>query len=319
MDEWKAGDPADWGDHVGVPDTRYMGYLKDNEDKEDEEVESFRFSFTQFHGGFEAQNYDIAFGFLWEAFEIYQNLSPEQKGELSDNPFLHRYVVELCSNIYNRGDERQNAALNIIKKQNIPVVVCSSCGKIYPDYCNYCNSCGNSFEKSPDDELADEIRKILNKIVYDKSAINALVTRSFILMKSNDSRLVKINEIDLMNIDFVFEKKHEYFTTQYLCLFSQEFHELRIFEDFEVTNDHSRLLENETFQKSIKDTEYRTGFRFRELSGGYGYRLDDNRFDFVFTDDINLIARFDMPNGHRAVFDVDLDNLKLSKDYDEYE
>ena len=27
MDEWHVGDPADWGDHVGVPDIPYMGYL----------------------------------------------------------------------------------------------------------------------------------------------------------------------------------------------------------------------------------------------------------------------------------------------------
>lgn len=34
MDEWHVGDPADWGDHVGVPDIPYMGYLRDNEDEE---------------------------------------------------------------------------------------------------------------------------------------------------------------------------------------------------------------------------------------------------------------------------------------------
>ena len=31
MDEWHVGDPADWGDHVGVPDIPYMGYLQDEE------------------------------------------------------------------------------------------------------------------------------------------------------------------------------------------------------------------------------------------------------------------------------------------------
>lgn len=33
MDEWHVGDPADWGDSVGVPDIPYMGYLKDKEDE----------------------------------------------------------------------------------------------------------------------------------------------------------------------------------------------------------------------------------------------------------------------------------------------
>lgn len=30
MDEWKVGDPSDWGDHVGVPDIPYMGYINDD-------------------------------------------------------------------------------------------------------------------------------------------------------------------------------------------------------------------------------------------------------------------------------------------------
>ena len=34
MDEWHVGDPADWGDSVGVPDIPYMGYLQDDEDEE---------------------------------------------------------------------------------------------------------------------------------------------------------------------------------------------------------------------------------------------------------------------------------------------
>ena len=32
MDEWHVGDPADWGDNVGVPDIPYMGYLQEDEE-----------------------------------------------------------------------------------------------------------------------------------------------------------------------------------------------------------------------------------------------------------------------------------------------
>ena len=31
MDEWHVGDPADWGDSVGVPDIPYMGYLNNGD------------------------------------------------------------------------------------------------------------------------------------------------------------------------------------------------------------------------------------------------------------------------------------------------
>ena len=37
MDEWHVGDPADWGDSVGVPDIPYMGYLNNGDDEDDDE------------------------------------------------------------------------------------------------------------------------------------------------------------------------------------------------------------------------------------------------------------------------------------------
>lgn len=316
MREWQVGDPVGDGNDIGVPDTRYMGYIK--EEEEDDIVDEFRFCFTQFHGHFISQNYDLSFTYLKDASEIYEDLNSEHKSELSENPFSHRFVIELCSMIYNMRDIRQNDALEIINRHKIPFIICSHCKNLYPNYFKQCSNCGESFEKLPEDEMADKLEEVLRPIIYDKAAINSLIIRSMILMESNDSKLVRIEEVDFMNVHFIFEKEHEYFKTTYICHFSQEDHNLRIFEDFESTHDHTRLLNNETFKKSIKDTEYRTGFRFRECDGGYGERLDDNRFDFVFTDDIYVFARFDMPNGNMAVFEVDLDNLKLSKEYSEY-
>ena len=40
MDEWHVGDPADWGDHVGVPDIPYMGYINNEDDNENNESDS---------------------------------------------------------------------------------------------------------------------------------------------------------------------------------------------------------------------------------------------------------------------------------------
>ena len=40
MDEWHVGDPADWGDSVGVPDIPYMGYINDGEDEDPEYPEN---------------------------------------------------------------------------------------------------------------------------------------------------------------------------------------------------------------------------------------------------------------------------------------
>ena len=40
MDEWHVGDPADWGDHVGVPDIPYMGYINNEDDNDNDESDS---------------------------------------------------------------------------------------------------------------------------------------------------------------------------------------------------------------------------------------------------------------------------------------
>ena len=34
--EWQVGDPADWGDSVGVPDIPYMGYIDGDDDDGDD-------------------------------------------------------------------------------------------------------------------------------------------------------------------------------------------------------------------------------------------------------------------------------------------
>lgn len=134
-------------------------------------------------------------------------------------------------------------------------------------------------------------------------------------MKSNDSRLVEIADINY-GIDFAFEKEHNYSKTGYVCEYVPG--SVRIFEDFGTTHNHEKLLTNESFKKLIKDTENKTGFKFKECDGGYGAQLDDDRFNFIFNDEIRVIVRFDMGDGRTAVYDIDLDNMKLSEDYRVY-
>lgn len=47
MDEWHVGDPADWGDSVGVPDIPYMGYLQDDDEDENPPHISKSYSISQ--------------------------------------------------------------------------------------------------------------------------------------------------------------------------------------------------------------------------------------------------------------------------------
>lgn len=46
--------------------------------------------------------------------------------------------------------------------------------------------------------------------------------------------------------------------------------------------------------------------------------LDDNRYDFVFTDKIYVFVRFDTSDGGLVVYKLDVENIKLSDEYDVY-
>ena len=55
-----------------------------------------------------------------------------------------------------------------------------------------------------------------------------------------------------------------------------------------------------------------------ECIGGYGAELDENHIDFIFNDEIRIFVRFDIGDGKTAVYKLDLDNMKLSDEYDIY-
>jgi len=93
---------------------------------------------------------------------------------------------------------------------------------------------------------------------------------------------------------------------------------VRFFEDFGTYYNHDRLLEDEGFKKLIRESEKRTGFKFMECIGGYGAELDENHIDFIFNDEIRIFVRFDIGDGKTAVYKLDLNNMKLSDEYDIY-
>jgi len=188
------------------------------------------------------------------------------------------------------------------------------CDCVYPIDYKHCIKCGKPLTKpagkSPE-KIAEELSDILSNKIWDESEIARLVNRSLVLMKSNDCRLIEIKDSNY-GIDFIFEKEHKYFKTRYVWEYVPG--SARVFEDFGVTHNHDKLLADKSFKKLIKDTEKRTGFKFKECDGGYGSQLDDNRFDFIFNDRIHVIARFDRGFGETVVYDVDLDNMELIND-----
>ena len=86
----------------------------------------------------------------------------------------------------------------------------------------------------------------------------------------------------------------------------------------EIYYNYDNLFLDESFLKLVKDTENRTGFKFIDCNGGYGSQLDDNRFDFIFNDEIYIVASFDMGDGRIAAYEIDFDNMRFVGDYSVY-
>lgn len=316
MREWQVGDPIGDGNDIGVPDTKYMGYLRDNdgESSKDDIVDNFKQYINYAREYYNLQHYEDAFYYLDYSFRTYGKMNNFEKSQARANPFNQDWIIELCCKIINNHGEYYQEATDFIIKNQYSLKLCMDCDCVYPIDYKHCIKCGKPLTKpagkSPE-KIAEELSDILSNKIWDESEIARLVNRSLVLMKSNDCRLVEIRNSNY-GIDFIFEKEHKYFKTRYICEYVPG--GARVFEDFGVTHNHDKLLADESFKKLIKDTENRTGFKFKKCDGGYGSQLDDNRFNFIFNDRIHVIACFDMGFGETIVYDVDLDNVKLIND-----
>ena len=320
MREWQIGDPIGDGNDIGVPDIPYLDYLKDKKEYNeinlvDEFINDMNNAKYEFNNGKE----DAAFSSLKIASKEYKRMNNIQKSRIIDDPFNQDWIIDLCCEILNKHEDEYYNAFVIIRDYKLYVNLCLDCDCVYPSHYDYCIKCEKllekPYEKKPE-EIAEEIRDAMITRVYHMYQIDELVERSLMLMKSNNCKLVEIRDT-IYGVDFIFEKEHRYFKTRYECTFIPSGGP-RIFGEFAEIHYHERLLENESFQKLIKDTENKTGFKFNRLSGGYGSELDKKTVDFVFNDKITIYVRFDVDNGKNAVYKLDLDNMKLSDDYHVY-
>ncbi|SDA57718.1 hypothetical protein [Methanobrevibacter millerae] len=318
MREWQVGDPAGDGNDIGVPDLKYMRYLDDDEDDEDDVIDDFNGDMNRAMWKHKNEDYDDAFYSFKLALKDYARMNRRERS-WARHRFDEYFVVDLCCWKVNQLDDDFDDALGIIKRFNMNIKVCADCNRAYPSDYDYCTECGKDLNQTPNkspEELAEEIPSILRKYVLDDAKIAELTSRSLYLMKSNDSRIVEISG-GFEELYFIFEKEHKYFKTIYRCIYAP-YASGRIFDDVEVTHDHEKLHAAESFKKLVKDTEMKTGFTYRNSDGGYDIALDDNRYDFVFTDKIRVYVRFDTGDGGLAVYDLDVDNMKLSDEYDLY-
>lgn len=316
MRDWQVGDPIGDGNDIGVPDTKYRGYLRG--DDEDDLADEFKWDLNHSRYLYYEEKYRDAFRWLRMAFGEYKKMSDLEKSRIRDEPFNRHWIIDLCCRMVNEhGDEVKNA-MDVVVQNLLPVNFCLDCDFIYPANYNNCIRCGKElkkpYEKSPE-KIAQEIPDAIRGIVFDEAKIQRIVDRSLVLMKSNGSRLVSIEDGRGFCTDFIFEKTHRYFRTRYACQYNPLNCDLLIFDEFSISHDYADLYAEESFIRLVRDTERKTGFKFSQCAGGFDAQMDDNWIDFIFNDKINVTVRFDVGDGRTAVYDLDLDNMSLSNDY----
>ncbi len=316
MKERQVGEPVTDGNNIKVPDTKYNDYSKNkSEAYEDEIIDAFKLILNSGRNCYYNRQYYHAFSSVKVTFEVYRLMDSNTKSKIRDDPFNRYWIVDLCCKIINKHDYNSSEAREIISENNLYIKTCPNCNYVYPPDYSHCINCGNEMKtlKKTPEEIEGEIHAIIKNTIPNTHFIHQLVERSIILMKSNDCRLVKI-ENRLSSHQFIFEKEHKYFKTIYNCNFIPN-ESSGIFKDCKITHDYDKLFKNKTFWKLIKNTETKTGFRFKNCAGGYGSQTDNNGNDFIFNDNVCVYVGFNMDNNQIAVYDLDLDNMQLSKDY----
>ena len=75
MRDWQVGDSIGDGNDIGVPDTRYMGYLRDDEEDEEDIVDDFQSRLNRSKYLYDNENYEKAFFLLKLCFKDLKNES----------------------------------------------------------------------------------------------------------------------------------------------------------------------------------------------------------------------------------------------------
>lgn len=287
--------------------------------EEDEEniIDDFKYAYNRAKRLYYAKNYITAFSMLLSASRNHKKMSDFEKTQVRANPFREDWVRELCCRTLNLHARYYWDASDFIIEHGMTVQACLDCDFMYPVYIDKCEKCGKPLVK-PKRQTPEGVDKALREFFdgsfYSESQIDRMARGSAQFMESNGCVLVDIRDMNYLNLDFIFEKEHRYFTTTYACRFDFEYRGMMTFTEIETKNNYDRLFADESFQKEVRKIENEKGIKFRECVGGF----DDLRtfqVDLLYTDDITLTVRFDMDDGRIALYKIDFDSMKLCEYY----
>ena len=275
-------------------------------------IDEFKYDYNRAKSFYHLEHYENGFSMLRSASRHYKKMSDLEKAQVRAKPFKEDWVRELCCRTVNLHARYYTEALDFIREHKIIISICPDCDCIYPRYVETCEKCKKPLKSNAQtpEEAERNIREIFEGSFYSETQIDRMARGTANFMKSNNCALVEIRDMNYLNLNFIFEKEHRYFTTTYECRFDFEYRGMRTFTEVEVKHSYDRLFADETFRKEVKNIENKKGYSFRDCVGGFkNIRLF--QVDLLFTDDISFLVRFDVGDGRIATYKIDFDAMKL--------
>ena len=116
---------------------------------------------------------------------------------------------------------------------------------------------------------------------------------------------------------FHFIQENEYVKSTHVMIFIQDpnyYSPYHAFHDFYSLHSHDGLLRNPRFKRLIESV----GHEFDGCQGGYETHLANSFSDITLTGEIKVKVYFNVGR-NRRVYKLNLDEMELSSDYDEYD
>lgn len=164
----------------------------------------------------------------------------------------------------------------------------------------------------------NKLDEIVGLICINKSQERLLKSRIKKFMKAPDFNGFYIRkDFGFEVFYFHFIQENEFVKTTHVMTFIQDedyFSPYKAFYESYSRHDHDKLTSNPEFQRMIEST----GLEFSGCGGGYTLYLEQTYLEVEMTDDIDIHVFFNLGNKHR-MYDLDLDNMCLSSQYNEYD
>ena len=167
----------------------------------------------------------------------------------------------------------------------------------------------------PDDETLERIAGSVCLTSSQKMELKAKIRQ---YMKAADYQGFYIRkEYGFEVYYFNFIQENEYVKTTHVMTFIQDpdySSPYKIFYESHSEHNHEKLLENPRFKRMIEST----CLEFSGCGGGYRPYLKEIYTDVTLTGKIDIQVYFNV-NDKRRQYQLDLDNMRLSSEYNEYE